>query len=96
MIMFLIQQGVSEASRSGLTYRSVLSILKASVNDMELSKKDDVHRSIQSEVRYKLIIDPSADESLVRLLFTFGVLQRQNTRVYICSEFPPDSHSRVC
>lgn len=86
---------VSEPSRKLLTYRSVLSILKDSISDMELSRKDSVHSSIQSEVRFKLVIDPSADESLVRLLFTFGVLQRQKTKMYICSEFPPDSHSRV-
>ncbi len=58
--------------------------------------RDDVHNSIHNEVRYKLIIDPSEDDSLVRLLFTQGVLKRQNTRVYVCSDFPEDSHLRVC
>ena len=65
------------------------------MDDKELSKSDDTHSSIQSEVRYKILIDPSADESLVRLLFTFGILKRQKTKIYVCSEFPPDRHSRV-
>ena len=45
----------------------------------------------ENEVRYKLIIDPSEDGSLVRLLFSSGVLQRENTRVYVCSDFPGDA-----
>ena len=45
----------------------------------------------EAEVRYKLIIDPSEDDSLVRLLFSFGVLQRKETRMFVCSDFPGDS-----
>ena len=44
----------------------------------------------QNEVRYKLIIDPSEDESITRLLFMFGILKRENTRTYICSNFLGD------
>ena len=44
----------------------------------------------QNEVRYKLIIDPSEDESITRLLFMFGILKRENTRTYMCSDFPGD------
>ena len=44
----------------------------------------------QNEVRYKLIIDPSEDESITRLLFVFGILKRENTRTYICSNFLGD------
>lgn len=60
-----------------------------------VSKKDDVHNAIHNEVRYKLIIDPSEDDSLVRLLFSQLVLKLDETRVYICSDFPEDSHLRV-
>ena len=42
-------------------------------------------------MRYKLIIDPSEDDSLIRLLFSFGVLQRKETRMFVCSDFPGDS-----
>ena len=52
------------------------------------------HRSLDgtpNEVRYKLIIDPSEDESLTRLLFMFGILKFENTRTFMCSDFPGDS-----
>ena len=52
-----------------------------------------------AKVRYKLIIDPSEDDSLVRLLFSFGVLQREDTRMFVCSDFSGDSQLqkvRVC
>ena len=45
---------------------------------------------VQNEVRYKLIIDPSEDESITRLLFMFGILRRKNTRTYMCSDFSGD------
>ena len=44
----------------------------------------------QNEVRYKLIIDPSEDESVTQLLFMFDILKRENTRTYMCSDFPGD------
>ena len=47
--------------------------------------------TIQDEVRYKIIIHSSEDDSLVRLLFQFKILERQNTRIYMCSNFPGDS-----
>ena len=51
----------------------------------------------ENEVRYKLIIDPSEDDSLIRLLFSLGVLARENTRMYVCSDFPGDSQiQKVC
>ena len=42
------------------------------------------------EVRYKLIIDLSEDESITQLLFMFGILKRKNTRTYMCSDFLGD------
>ena len=45
----------------------------------------------EAEVRYKLIIDSSEDDSLVCLLFSLGVLQRKETRIFVCSNFPGDS-----
>ena len=46
--------------------------------------------SAENEVRYKLLIDTSEDESLIRFLFDFGVLERLKTRIYVCSNFPGD------
>ena len=51
----------------------------------------------RNEVRYKLIIDPSEDESIIQLLFMFGILQRENTRSYVCSDFFGDGQlQKVC
>ena len=69
-------------------HRGILDILLASLRDRPQEKQD----LSENEVRYKLIIDPSEDDSLVRLLFTFGILQRDNTRIFVCSNFPADSH----
>ena len=49
--------------------------------------------SAENEVRYKLLIDSSQDESLVRLLFSFGVLKRDKTRVYVCSKLLGDAEN---
>ena len=65
--------------------RSVLDVLKESLKDRSEREEEE------NEVRYKLVIDPSEDSSMVRLLFRFGVLQRDNTRIYVCSNFPGDN-----
>ena len=78
-----------------LSRRNVLDVLKESLNDCSLVLGDAFRMGIQSEVRYKLIIDPSEDDSLVRLLFEFGILDATKTKVYVCSDFPGNSHSEV-
>jgi len=45
----------------------------------------------ENEMRYKLIIDCSEDGLLVRLLFSSGVLLRDKTKIYMCSDFPGDA-----
>lgn len=67
--------------------RHILDVLKESIQDCPSSSLD----LAENEVRYKLIIDPSEDDSLVRLLFSFDILKRNNTRVFVCSDFPGDS-----
>ena len=67
-----------------LVKRSLLEILKASLSDYS---KD---LCTENEVRYKLIIDPSEDESIIRQLFAFGILDRKTTRVLACTKFPGD------
>ena len=57
---------------------------------MRDSMKDRPQDWAENEVRYKLLIDPSEDDSLVRLLFSFDVLERENTRIFMCSDFPED------
>ena len=60
--------------------RDILTVLQESLED---------HAHIgnpQNAVRYKLIIDPSEDDSLIRYLFKYRVLQRQQTLTYTCSD----------
>ena len=74
--------------------RSILTVLKDSLKDCPSQDSQDMS---ENEVRYKLIIDPSEDDSLIRLLFSLGVLNRLNTRMYVCSDFPGDSQiQKVC
>ena len=56
----------------------------------KMSSQSPAHDDTQNEVRYKLIIDPSEDESITRLLFMFDILKRENTRTYMCSDFLGD------
>ena len=66
--------------------RHILDVLQESMKDCPSSSLD----LVENQTRYKLIIDPSEDESVVRLLFSFGILVRANTRVFVCSDFPGD------
>lgn len=70
-----------ESSNKDVKSRNILEVLKESLEDCPLSY------SAESEIRYKIIIDPSEDDSLVRLLFTFRVLDRTSTRMLCCSSF---------
>ena len=69
--------------------RSILEVLKESLSD----KPQD--SSGENEVRYKLIVDSSEDNSLLRLLFAFGVLKERDTRTYVCSDFPGDTRQQM-
>ena len=82
---------------SKLKKRTIIEILRDSLDDKtynEQIKTDNALDDTQNEVRYKLIIDQSEDESATRLLFMFGILKCENTRVYMCSNFPGDSQLR--
>lgn len=48
--------------------------------------------SSDSEVRYKLVIDPSEDDSLIRILFTFDILSETRAKLYVSSDFPGDGN----
>ena len=68
--------------------RSLVKILQSSFTQKE---KD---LSAENLVRYKLLIDSSEDQSLVRLLFGFKILNRDKTRILSCSKLPGDSDSQ--
>ena len=74
-------------STSDVKRRDTLKVLKDSLKDKP---------TIQDELRYKIIIHSSDDDSLVRLLFQYKALERHwngtgKMRVYMCSHFPGDS-----
>ena len=77
-----------QSSTNQVQCRGILEVLKDSLEDHPQQQGQDM---AESEVRYKLIIDLSEDDSLVRLLFSFGVLQREKTRMFMCSDFPGDN-----
>ena len=68
--------------------RSLVKILQSSF----VQKQKDL--SAENLIRYKLIIDSSEDQSLVRLLFAFHILNRAETRILSCSKLPGDSESQ--
>ena len=70
--------------------RSIVEVLRDSLSDQpnrSLQKDQEAY----DEVRYKLIIDPSEDGSVSRLLTMYKVLHPKKTRIFLCSEFPEDS-----
>lgn len=66
----------------------MLKVLERSLADQSIDP------SAENGVRYKLIIDSSQDESLISLLFSFGILKRKKTRIYVSSKFWCDSESK--
>jgi hypothetical protein len=54
-----------------------------------------VHCSIQSNTRFQLIIDPSDDQSVMRLLFKFGLFKENATKMFVCSNLPGDIQGAV-
>ena len=74
-----------------IQWRGILDILKDSFKDHSEGYINDN----EDQVRYKLIIDPIEDNSLIYLLMIFGVLDRKNTRIYTCSKFAGDIDSHM-
>ena len=74
------------ARLADVSQRGVLDVLHDSLQDRPQAMQD----LTENEVRYKLIIDPSEDDSLVRMLFSMGLLHREKVRMFVCSDFPGD------
>ena len=66
--------------------RGILEVLRDSMQD----KPRAVDDLTENAIRYKLIIDPSADDSLLRILFSIGLFQRDNVRMFNCSDSSSD------
>ena len=76
---------MKDANNKTVNKRSILEVLHESLCDRP------ERGGGENEVRYKLIVDPSEDNSLIQLLMTFAVLDRKRTHMYVCSDFPGDS-----
>ncbi|XP_065842574.1 uncharacterized protein [Oscarella lobularis] len=79
----------SEAARTLLsnTRRRTLDILRESLSETVIDCDGD---GGEAQVRYKLIIDESEDDSLISHLFKHEILDRATTSVLSCSDFPGD------
>ena len=75
----------------GLKQRNVIEILQDSLQDKP-NRSLHGDQETYDEVRYKLVIDPSEDDSLSRLLLMYKILDPKKTRTFVCSDFPEDSH----
>ena len=49
---------------------------------------------VSNQVRYKLFIDASEDESLIRFLFSFNILKQKHTK-FICMDNSADYSQKV-
>ena len=61
--------------------------LDHSVSNKRLPPSLSLPDNTQTEVRYKLLIDPSEDNSIIQLILILGKLNRENTRTYMCSDY---------
>ncbi|XP_019858199.1 PREDICTED: uncharacterized protein LOC100640592 [Amphimedon queenslandica] len=80
--------GIIGSNPSQLQKRSLIDILRTSF----IQKSRDLNS--ENKNRYKLLIDSSEDQSLVRQLFNFGILKRNETRILSCSKLPGDNDSQ--
>ena len=79
-----------KSSPETLRQRNVIEILQESLQD---KPNHSLHgnQKVYDDVRYKLVIDPSEDDSLSRLLLMYKILDPTKTRTFMCSDFPEDS-----
>ena len=80
-----------------MEHQNWLEVLSESLSAEIFSSGSNFQTSIQSDVRYKLIIESSEDDSLIRQLFNFGLLKekKESLRIYVCSELASDRHAEV-
>ena len=75
--------------------RNIIEVLKESLEDTSIRPVSRKNRGGEEEeelveVRYKMIIDPSEDDSLPRLLYQYNILNIRDTRMFVGSDFPGD------
>ena len=91
----------SDASYHQMKKRNILEMVKESLHDLPLSVEGEEHEEdeqmnyTEDNVRYKLIIDSSEDDSAMRYLFPCNILDRKKTQMVACSDFPEESGMHV-
>ena len=74
--------------------RNIIEVLRESLEDKSIRPVNRKNKQGEEEelieVRYKMIIDPSEDDSLTRLLYHYNILNIKDTRMFIGSDFPGD------
>ena len=70
-------------------FRSITEILRDSLSETP------VNICGRGEVRYKLIIDPSEDNTLIRYMFKFGILKVENAHIHVCSDLGESHMDKV-
>ena len=88
MLIFLAFSLQAGSTRARVKQHAVLDTIKASLED------HNPDLTLENEIRYKLLIDTSGDESIIRFLFAFRVLERSKTHIYVCSKFPGDTETQ--
>ena len=90
ILLFCLQLGLqlNKIFPAGVVV-STLATLKDSLAD----KPKDL--CYENEVRYKLLINHSEDETIVQLLFKFCVFERKHTRIYSLSKDQSDKLQKV-
>ena len=79
-----------KSSPEQVRQRSVIEILQESLQDKP-NRSVHGNQETYNEVRYKLLIDPSEDDSLSRLLLMYHILDPEKTKTFMCSDFPEDN-----
>ena len=79
-----------KSSPEQVRQRSVIEILQKSLQDKP-NRSVHGNQETYNEVRYKLLIDPSEDDSLSRLLLMYNILDPEKTKTFMCSDFPEDN-----
>ena len=81
------KRSIIEILHDSLADKPHCSDLDHTVINERLTRSSSSSDDTQNEVRYKLLIDPTEDDSIIQLLFMFDILKRENTRTYMCSDF---------
>lgn len=86
-----------------MPHRNILEIVSDSLKDLPQNVTYDYENEMthdhvnytENNVRYKLLIDNSKDDSAVRYLFACDVLDQKYTQMVACSDFSEESGMHV-